>query len=84
MPIGCYKPNKEPYEITNFYENGTLKSKPLIEDYSGFLHNMSLWTGELSIEPEEITEETFESQYVTHSEKEILDSLKELQKSLCI
>ena len=80
MPIGCYKPNNKPYEITYIYENGELnkpKNKIKDEDLGDFLYNMSIWNNEIDIE--ESCKEIQQSQCITFTYEEILASLEELK-----
>ena len=81
QPIGCYKPGRKPYEISYMYENGEMvdiRNKIKKENYGDFLYSMSIWNNEID-DDEDIIEETYESQSITYTKEEILESLNELK-----
>jgi len=63
------------------YENGEMvdiRNKIKKEDYGDFLYSMSIWNNEID-DDEDIIEETYESQSITYTKEEILESLNELK-----
>ena len=85
LPIGCYKPTRKPYQITFLFSDKKLSlfNMNSITDYSGFLYQMSLWTGELE-ENEEIDEEVYETQNVTYTKEHIIDKKEHIIKSFLL
>ena len=79
MPIGCYKPNNEPYEITYIYENGKIEpptNKIKDESLGDFLYSMSIWNND--VDTEKKIDSKHCDQKITYDEKEIIEKLEKI------